>query len=70
MDWIKGKLAVFETRPARKLLIISTVLTVVITLVTFAGTYFTGMINEISLIEGHVRSISPPGERAYRRNGA
>ena len=59
MDWIRKKLAVFESKSARKLVIISAVLTLVISLIAVTGTFLTSMINEISLLQGHVCSIPP-----------
>ena len=59
MDWIRRKLGVLESRSARRLLIFSAVLTIAIVLISFAGTFFTSVVNEIFLLQGHLNSAPP-----------
>ena len=57
MNWIRKKFAVFETRPARRLLIVSAVLTLVIALIALMGTFITSAANEIVLLRSYVTSL-------------
>ena len=57
MDRIRKLLAVLKTRPARKLTIVSTILTVVIALILFLGSFLIITVNEVLLLEGSIEAL-------------
>lgn len=57
MDRIRRALAVLKTRPARKLTIVSVILTLVIAVILFLGSFLIVSVNELLLLESSVSAI-------------
>ena len=57
MDRIRKILAVLKARPARKLTIVSVILTLVIAVILFLGSFLVIAVNEVNLLEGNISAL-------------
>ena len=57
MNWIHRRLAVLRSRSARKLLVVSVALTLLIAFVAFVGTFLISVINEVILLQSYINTL-------------